>query len=67
MAYVDVDSIGVIGWDNNEVEEPFVGDGEISTRSVVASFSALIDDVGDNWPTEDIGERRIWILITGLL
>jgi hypothetical protein len=43
IAYVDVDSVGVIGRDNN---------GElvvVSTRSVVESFSPLIDDDdGDN-------------------
>ena len=57
-----MDSVGVIGRDNKG--EPLV----VSTRSVVESFSPLIDDDdGDNWPTDDIGERRIWILITGLL
>jgi hypothetical protein len=54
-----VDSVGVIGRVKDEVGEPFVVDGVISTRSVVESFSALADDDGDNWPTEDIGERRI--------
>ncbi len=62
-----MDSVGVIGRGIDEVGEPIVVHWGISSRSVVESFSALADDDGDNWPTEDIGERRIWILITGLL
>ena len=59
IANVDVDSVGVIGRVKDEVGEPFVVDGGISSRSVVESFSALADDDGDNCPTEDMGERRI--------
>ena len=55
-----MDSVGVTGRDD---PEPLLVVEGISTRSVDESFSV---DVGDNCPTDEIGERRILILITGL-
>lgn len=58
-----MDSVGVTGRDD---PEPLLVIEGISTRNIVESFSVVVDDVGDNCPTDDIGERRILILITGL-